>query len=204
MMIILGLTGSIGMGKTTASTEFRRIGIPVHSSDEAVHQMMSAGGEAVSILSEMFPAAIKKYGIDRNLVAQEAFSNFKVLNKIEAILHPLVGIREKKFLNDCARRGSKIVVLDVPLLFETGGEKRCDGVITVSAPKYVQRQRVIKRPGMTVDRLHSILSRQITDKEKIRRSQFVILTGLGRHFSLIQIQKIVKITKRWQGKHWPI
>mgnify|MGYP001174312429 CR=1 FL=1 len=203
-MIILGLTGSIGMGKTTASDNFRRLGLPVHSSDEAVHQMMSRDGEAFTIMSDMFPAAARKFGIDRKVIAQEAFSNRKILNKIEKVLHPLVIRREKLFLNHCARRRNKMVVLDVPLLFETGGENRCDGVITVSAPSYVQRQRVINRPSMTHDRLQYILARQVSDKEKKRRSDFVILTGLGKRFSFIQVQKIVSVTKRWQGKHWPM
>jgi dephospho-CoA kinase len=203
-MIILGLTGSIGMGKTTASDNFSKIGIPVHDADQAVHEMMSEGGEAVVIMSEMFPASIRDGSIDRKVIAEEVFSNGKALNKIEKTLHPLVRLREKKFLGDCARQGKKVVILDVPLLFETGGEKRCDGVITVSAPKYIQRQRVFNRPGMTPERLKAILSRQISDFEKRKRSDFIILTGLGRYFSLIQAQKIVRITKNWKGQHWPM
>ncbi len=203
-MIILGLTGSIGMGKTTASDNFSKIGIPVHDADQAVHEMMSEGGEAVVIMSEMFPASIRDGSIDRKVIAEEVFSNSKALNNIEKTLHPLVRLREKKFLGDCARQGKKVVILDVPLLFETGGEKRCDGVITVSAPKYIQRQRVFNRPGMTPERLKVILSRQISDFEKRKRSDFIILTGLGRYFSLIQAQKIVRITKNWKGQHWPM
>ena len=122
MMIVLGLTGSIGMGKTTASNNFRRIGIPVHDADKAVRQMMSEGGEAVNSMSEMFPAAVRKGSIDRQLIAQEVFSNSKALDKIEKVLHPLVRLREQKFIANYARKGNKVIILDVPLLFETGGE----------------------------------------------------------------------------------
>lgn len=199
-MIILGLTGSIGMGKTTASDNFRRSGVPVHDADLAVHQMMSEGGEAVTSMSEMFPAAVRKGGIDRKVIAQEVFSNSKALDKIEKVLHPLVRLREQKFIANNTRIGNKIVVLDVPLLFETGGEKRCDRIITVSSPKYVQYQRVINRPGMTLEKLNSILSRQMPDVEKRKLSDFVVLTGLGKHFSLIQIKRIIRITKKWKGQ----
>jgi dephospho-CoA kinase len=202
-LIILGLTGSIGMGKTTTSDNFRKIGIPIHDADQAVHEMMSEGGEALAFISETFPASVRNGSIDRKVIAKEVFSDKKVLNKIEKFLHPLVRLREKAFLGRCARQGKKIVVLDIPLLFETGGEKRCDGVITVSAPKYIQFQRVMCRPDMTPERFKTILSRQVSDTEKRKRSDFVILTGLGRHFSLIQTKMIVKITKKWKGRNWP-
>jgi len=202
-MIILGLTGSIGMGKTTASDSFRRFGIPVHNADWAAHDMMRKGGEAVRSMAAMFPAAICKGGVDRQIIAQEVFADAKALDRVEKILHPLVRLRERRFLNHCARQCRSMVVLDVPLLFETNGERRCDGVITVSAPKIVQRQRVMGRPGMSLERFHAILARQLSDEEKRKRSDFIVLTGIGRHFSFLQIQKIVRLTKRWKGKHWP-
>jgi dephospho-CoA kinase len=203
-MIILGLTGSIGMGKSVAADNFRRLGIAVHDADQAVHDMMDEDGEATGIIGEMFPAAVRRGAIDRQRIAQEVFNDAKALARIEKVLHPLVRRREKMFLRQSARLGRGIVILDVPLLFETGGEKRCDGVIAVSAPSFVQRQRVLGRPGMTPERLKSILARQVPDAEKRKRSDFVVLTGLGRDFSLLQIRKIVRVTHQWQGKHWPL
>ena len=202
-MIILGLTGSIGMGKTAAANSFRRLGIPVHDADREVHGLMAQGGEAVGIIGEMFPAAVHRGIVDRQLIAAEVFTDAKALARIEKVLHPLVRRREKKFLGRSAREGRSMVILDVPLLFETGGEERCDGIITVSAPLFVQRQRVLHRPGMTSKRLDSILARQMPDAEKRKRSDFVVLTGLGHDYSLLQIQKIVGLTSCWQGKHWP-
>lgn len=203
-MIILGLTGSIGMGKTMASDGFKRFGIPVHNADRAVHAMMCEGGEAVRAMAALFPAAVRRGNVDRQMIAQEVFADAKALNRIEGVLHPLVRLRERKFLSQCARQGRGMVVLDVPLLFETKGEERCDGIITVSAPAFVQHQRVLQRPGMTLARFQSILTRQVPDAEKRKRSDFIVLTGLSRHFSLIQIQKIVRLTKQWKGKHWPL
>lgn len=203
-MIILGLTGSIGMGKSSAANNFRRLGVPVHDADQAVHAMMAEGGEAAEIIGEMFPAAVKKGVVDRQTIAAEVFTDAKALARIEKVLHPLVRRREKTFLGRCARQGRSMVLLDVPLLFETGGEDRCDGVITVSAPPFVQRQRVLRRHGMTPKRLESILARQVPDAEKRKRSDFVVLTGLSHYYSLLQIQKIVRLTSHWQGKHWPL
>ena len=202
-MIILGLTGSIGMGKSTATVNLRRLGVPVHDADRAVHIMMAKNGEAAEAIKEMFPAAVHKGIIDRRAIADEVFADAGALSRIEKVLHPLVRQRERRFLNRCARQGRTLVVLDVPLLFETGGEKRCDGVITVSAPPFVQRQRVLRRPGMTPENLKSILARQMPDMEKRKRSDFVVFTGLGHDYSLRQIQKIVRLTSHWRGNHWP-
>ena len=203
MMVIIGLTGSIGMGKTNAANNFKQFGIPVHNADRVVHEMMCKGGEALRPISELFPAAFKGGIIDRKIIAQEVFADMKALKSIESILHPLVLMRERRFLSHCARQRRGVVVLDIPLLFETRGEERCDKVITVSAPEFVQRQRVISRPGMTYERFKSILARQMSDEEKRYRSDFVVLTGLGRNSSLLQIRKIVGLTKKWTGKHWP-
>ncbi|NQV85357.1 MAG: dephospho-CoA kinase [Rhodospirillales bacterium] len=202
-MIILGLTGSIGMGKSTAAANFRCLGIPVHDADRTVHSLMARGGEAVGILQKMFPAAVHKGVVDRGAIATEVFADADALARIEAALHPLVRQRERVFLSQCARQGRALVVLDVPLLFETGGEGRCDAVVTVSAPAFVQRQRVLRRPGMTPERLETILARQTPDGEKQKRSDFVVYSGLGRHYSLRQIQKIVRLTRNWQGRRWP-
>ena len=202
-MIVLGLTGSIGMGKSTIAGNFKRLGIPIHDADETVHGLLKPNGEAFLPIKEMFPEAVKKGAIDRDIIAAKVFGDEDSLTRIEQILHPLVQVRERKFLGWCAREGKRQVVLDIPLLFETGSENRCDVVITVSAPAFVQEPRVLNRRGMTRQRMASILARQMPDAEKRRRSDFVVLTGLGRDFSLHQIQNIVRLTHHWRGKNWP-
>ncbi|MFQ5765669.1 MAG: dephospho-CoA kinase, partial [Rhodospirillales bacterium] len=131
-MVILGLTGSIGMGKSTAAANFRRAGVPIHDADATVHALLAEGGEAVDAINALFPGVVVNGAVDRERVAVEVFSNAAALKRIESILHPMVRERERKFLGQAARQGRRLVVLDVPLLFETGGEKRCDGVVTVS------------------------------------------------------------------------
>ncbi len=202
-MIILGLTGSIGMGKSTVSGNFRRLGLPIHDADEVVHDLLGPNGEAFEPIKKMFPEAIRKGVIDRDIIAGRVFGDEDSLNRIERVLHPLVRVREKKFLERCAREKRRQVVLDIPLLFETGGEDRCDAVITVSAPAFVQEPRVLGRRGMTRDRMASVLARQMPDAEKRRRADFVVLTGLGRDFSLLQIQNIVRLTRNWRAVNWP-
>ena len=203
-MLILGLTGSIGMGKSVAADNFRRAGLPVHDADITVHHLTKAGGKAVDPIAKVFPEAVNNGVIDREVLAKRVFGDPEGLNRLEEILHPMVRRRELQFLERQARQGCRQVVLDIPLLFETGGEDRCDAVITVSAPKFLQERRVLRRPGMTRERLDSILARQIPDAEKRRRSDFVVLTGLGRDFSLLQIVNIVRITRHWPGKNWPV
>ena len=202
-MMILGLTGSIGMGKSAAADNFRRLGVPVHDADKAIHELLAKNGEAAPRIKDLFPDAVKKGILDRELIAKKVFGDAQALARIEEILHPMVRRREQTFLGRAARRGRPLVVLDIPLLFETGGEVRCDAVVTVSAPKFIQQQRVLKRQGMTRERFESILERQMPDAEKRRRADFVVLTGLGRDFSLRQILKLVRITSRWRGTKWP-
>src|SRR3989338_8364039 len=158
-MVILGLTGSIGMGKSTAAAAFRMLGVPVHDADGTVHRLLAKGGRAVGEIAKIFPGALKSGAIDRARVAEAVFGDAAALAGIEAVLHPLVRQEETKFLAAAARRGCKLVVLDIPLLFETGGESRCDAVVAVSAPRFVQERRVMKRPGMTRERFESILAR---------------------------------------------
>ena len=202
-MLILGLTGSIGMGKTVAADNFRRTGLPVHDADNTVHELTGVGGKAVDPIAELFPEAVKKGAIDREALAKRVFGDPEGLARLEEILHPMVHHREQQFLEHRARQGCRQVVLDIPLLFETGGEDRCDAVITVSAPRFLQERRVLRRSGMTRERLDSILARQIPDAEKRRRSDFIVLTSLGRDFSLLQILNIVRITRHWRGRNWP-
>lgn len=201
-MVILGLTGSIGMGKTAAAEHFRRLGVPVHDADRVVHRLLAEGGGAVGAVGGLFPGAVKNGAVDREAVAKAVFGDDEALARIEAVLHPLVRLAERKFLERCARDRRPLVVLNVPLLFETGGEERCDAVVTVSAPVFIQAGRVLRRSGMTPERLAAILERQMPDAEKRRRSDFVVLTGLGRDFALRQVGNIFNITRQWKGTKW--
>jgi dephospho-CoA kinase len=202
-MVILGLTGSIGMGKSNAADNFRRLGVPVHDADNVVHGLLAEGGEAVGRIAELFPHAVNGGAVDRAIMAGEVFEDPAALERLEAVIHPLVKQNEIAFLGATARHGCRLVVLDIPLLFETGAETRCDAVVVVSCPRFIQEKRVLKRPGMTRERFESILALQMPDAEKRRRADFVVLTGLGRAFSLNQIRNIVTIASTWRGTKWP-
>ncbi|GAB6052455.1 dephospho-CoA kinase [Magnetospira thiophila] len=190
-MIVLGLTGSIGMGKSTAAADFRRLGVPVHDADAVVHGLLGPGGAALAELSKLFPEVVGPQGVDRQALGARVFHESTALKKLEGVLHPLVRIEERRFLRQQACRRAPLVVLDIPLLFETGGETRCDAVAVVSAPPWVQARRVLARPGMTRAKFRAILARQMADREKRRRADYVIPTGLGRRYSLRHIQGII-------------
>lgn len=192
-MIVLGLTGSIGMGKTAAARAFKRLGVPVHDSDATVHRLMKKGGAAVGKIAAAFPDVIVKDAVDRPALGKIVFGNPDELKVLEGILHPMVRDRERKFLDRMMRERKPLVVLDIPLLFETGGEARCDYVAVVSAPERIQRARVLARPGMTEARLSSVLKHQMSDKLKREKADFVIQSGLGHLHSLRQIQQIVRL-----------
>lgn len=202
-MLILGLTGSIGMGKTTAANDFRRLGVTVHDADAAVHDLMGPGGAAVAAVARAFPGVENGGAIDREALGGRVFGKPDELARLEAILHPRVGAHKAAFLKIQSRRGARIVVLDVPLLFEIGGEQYCDAVVTVSAPPFVQAARVLARPGMTRERLAQVLARQTPDVEKRQRSDFVVPTGLGRLESLRTIRTILTEVSTWPARHWP-
>ena len=202
-MVILGLTGSIGMGKSTAARVFRDLGVPVHDADRTVHGLLAAGGAAVVDVAAAFSGVAEDGAVDRRALGRQVFDDAAALARLEAILHPMVRRDTEKFLRVAAGRGAPLVVLDVPLLLETGGDRNCDGIVVVSAPAAVQRQRVLRRPGMTTAMLASILARQMPDVEKRRRADFVVATGLGYRFSLLSITEIVKVTATWRGTRWP-
>ncbi len=191
-MVILGLTGCIAMGKSAAADMFRRLGVPVHDADEAVHRMLAQGGAGVAAVEAAFPGAWRNGAIDHEAVAKRVFDDGAALRRLESILHPLVEIDQRRFLNTAARRGETLVVLDVPLLFETGGDEMCDAVAVVSAPPRVQTERLLKRPGMTHDRIDAVRRLQLSDGEKKRRADYVIPTGLGRNFAMRKIKEIVE------------
>ena len=202
-MIILGLTGSIGMGKTTAANNFKSFGIPVHDSDAAIHELCGPRGAAVDDISSAFPTAVSNGTVDRGRLAAIVFYDRQKLTQLEAILHPYVWAHKHKFLAYKSRGRSKLVVLDIPLLFETGGDRYCDGVVTVSAPPFIQAARVLARPGMTQEKMNAILERQMPDAEKCRRADFVLRTGLGRIESFRAVHRILEEARKWRGRHWP-
>ena len=191
-MHILGLTGSIAMGKSTAATMLRRMGVPVHDSDAAVHALTQPGGAAIPQITTAFPDLAAGNGINRQALSQRAFDDPAVLRKLEQILHPMVRAETARFLKQHRARRAKLVVLDVPLLLETGGEKRCHAVAVVSAPRMVQLERVLSRPGMSLRKLQGIEARQMPDIEKRKRADFVIPTGLGRRVAWAALQKAMR------------
>lgn len=190
-MVILGLTGSIGMGKSTAAAMFRYLGVPVHDADATNHLLMAPGGPAFDQVISAFPEVLRDGRIDRQMLGKIVFADGRALKKLESILHPLIRAAEIRFLRSQRMLGRKLVVLDIPLLYETGGEKRCDIVAVVSAPGFVQRQRVLARQGMTDEKFSAILSKQMPDMEKRKRADYVIPTGLGRAVTFQYIQGIV-------------
>jgi len=194
-MLVIGLTGSIGMGKSTAATMLRRLGLPVHDADAAVHRLTAPGGAAVEAVAEAFPGVRRDGGIDRAKLGAAVLSDTAALQRLEAILHPLVRAEARAFLAKQARLRRPLAVLDIPLLFETGGERLCDVVIVVSAPAYIQRARVLRRPGMTEERFQAILERQMPDAEKRRRADFVVKTGLNKAHALRQLSAIVRLLR---------
>lgn len=193
-MIIIGLTGSIGMGKTTVAAQFAALGCATHNSDAAVHQALSPNGEAFEEVALTFPSAWdkKKHIIKRGVLADLIFNNSDKRKELEAILHPIVQYNQSVFLRHQKKMGRDIALLDIPLLFETGAEDRVDYTVVVTAPYFIQRQRVLKRPSMSAERFSKILQTQMPDREKRERADFVIQTGLGKAHSFRQAKKILK------------
>jgi dephospho-CoA kinase len=191
-VIVLGLTGGIGMGKTTAAQMFRRMGVPVHDSDRAVHRALAQGGAAVIAVARAFPEAARAGWIDRGALGRRVFGDPAALRRLERILHPLVRRSEGRFLREMRGRRAPLVVLDIPLLFETASEKRCDAVIVVTAPPFLQRARVLARPAMNAAIFASVLARQLPDPYRRRRAHFVVPSGLGRAVTFRYLRRIVR------------
>lgn len=188
-MIILGLTGSIGMGKSTTAKMFAEAGVPVHDSDEAVHRLYR--GEAVGPVGEAFPAALVDGAIDRTILSKHVLGDPAALRRLEAIVHPLVKADSDAFLRRHREAGSPLVVLDIPLLFETGGRRRVDKVAVVTATPEIQRQRVLARPGMSEEKFAAILAKQVSDAEKRAQADFVIDTGKGMDSARSAVEAII-------------
>jgi dephospho-CoA kinase len=188
-MFILGLTGSLGMGKSTTARFFAEEGVPVHDADAVVHRLYD--GEAAAAIEAAFPGTAASGKVDRDRLAARVLGDSAALKRLEAIVHPLVQEAERRLLAEAETRGEKVAVLDIPLLFETGGEKRVDAVVVVSAPPDVQRSRVLERPGMTADKLDAILAKQMPDDEKRRRADFVVDTSRGFEAARADVRAIL-------------
>lgn len=194
-VFVIGLTGSIGMGKSTASAMLRRKGLPIFDADATVHQLMGVGGSAVAAVEEAFPGVVKNGAVDRPELGKRVFGDSAKLKQLERILHPRVGQAERAFLASVARQRLPMAVRDVPLLFETGGEQRCDATIVVSAPAHIQASRVLARPGMTMERLEQIRSKQMPDAKKRQRADFVVPTGLGKRVTWDALGRVLRVLK---------
>lgn len=203
-MLLLGLTGSIAMGKSHAVRLFRAYGVPVFDADAAVHDLLGPRGGAVApVLAAFGGCGSPGTGIDRRALGARVLGDAGALRRLEAIVHPLVRRAEKRFLERQCRDRRPLVVLDVPLLFETGGHRRLDRVAVVSAHPALQRQRALRRPGMTEDRLQAILDKQLPDPQKRRRADFVIPSGFDRGASARAVAGIVRRMHRLEPRAWP-
>lgn len=204
MTFILGLTGSIAMGKSTASNAFRAFGVPVFDADGAVHELFAPGGAALGPVLDAFPrCGHGSGGIDRQALGRAVFDNPKALERLERIVHPLVRAIQRRFLASQTACRVPLAVMDIPLLYETGGDRLMDAVAVVSAPAFLQAQRVLRRPGMTRERLDAILARQMPDRLKRRRADFIIPTGLGKRVSIASIGAIIDQVSERAAEAWP-
>jgi dephospho-CoA kinase len=189
-MIVLGLTGSLGMGKSTTAKMFAAEGVPVHDADAAVHRLYE--GEAVPLIEAAFPGSTAGGKVDRDKLGQRVIGDAAAMRKLEAIVHPLVCRAEERFLAEAERQGAKVAVLDIPLLFETGGDERCDAVVVVSAPPGTQRARVLERPGMTEQKFQALAGKQMPDADKRARADFIVDSGQGYEAARQQVREILK------------
>ncbi len=190
-MMRVGLTGSIGMGKSTTAAMFAEAGIPVHDADAAVHRLYS--GKAAPLVEAAFPGTVTEGVVNREALGKAVLGNPQALKQLEAIIHPLVREEELDFISRAEAAGAPFVILDIPLLFETGGDTRVDKIIVVTAPADVQRERVLSRPGMTEEKFLSILARQMPDAEKRARADFIIDTSLGLAPARAEVARIIAL-----------
>jgi len=191
---ILCLTGSVGMGKSTAAKFFAEAGVPVHDSDAVVHALYE--GDAVPLVERAFPGATADGKVDRNKLATMVLGDDAALAKLQAIVHPLVAAARDAFLAEAQIRDAPVVVLDVPLLFETGGERHCDAVVVVSAPVDLQRQRVLGRPGMTEEKFAALLAKQTPDPEKRQRADFIVDSSQELEDARAQVRDILRLVHK--------
>lgn len=195
-MILVGLTGSIGMGKSTTAAMFADEGVPVYDADAAVHALYAPGGAAVGPIEDAFPGVTSDEGVDRAKLSARVVHDPEAMKLLESIVHPLVADSRGGFFEQARDKGADMVVLDIPLLFETGGEQAMDAVVVVSAPAEVQRDRVLGREGMDEAKLDAILARQMADVEKRARAHFVVETGRGMDHARAQVRDIIATLRR--------
>jgi dephospho-CoA kinase len=198
-MFILGLTGSIGMGKSATAKMFADEGVPVHDADAVVHKLY--GGEATPLIEAAFPGTTQGGVVDRGKLGQRVLGDKEAIARLEQIVHPLVTKARERFLTEAERSGATVAVLDVPLLLETGGDKRCDAVVVVTAPAEMQRARAFERPGMSEDKLSAILAKQMPDAEKRARADFVVDTSRGFDDARMQVREILKTVAKMPKRH---
>lgn len=201
-MLLVGLTGSIGMGKSETTKMFAQAGIPTYDADAAVHKLYEKGGDAVELIGKAFPGAVVDGAVDRARLSAQVVGSQEEIKRLEAIVHPLVGAAQMNFLMQAEAQGAEMVVLDIPLLFETGGETRVDVTIVVSAPYEVQRLRVLERPDMSEEKFAAILAKQVPDQDKRGRADFVIDTSKGLAPARAQVSEIVATLKTRKGEIW--
>lgn len=201
-MLLIGLTGSIGMGKTETAKMFARLCVPVYDADAAVHELYQKGGAAVAPIKEAFPGVVVDGSVDRAKLSERVIGDLEEIKRLEAIVHPLVGQAQIDFLLACESQDADMVVLDIPLLFETGGEGRVDVTVVVSAPFEVQRDRVLARPGMTEKKFEAILEKQVPDTEKRAKADYVVDTSKGLDHAFEQVMKVVQDLKGRKGTIW--
>lgn len=199
-MLLIGLTGSIGMGKSETAKMFARLGVPVYDADAAVHALYAKGGAAVAPIAEAFPAAVIDGAVDRQELSRAVLGLPEQMKKLEAIVHPLVGRAQIDFLKAAKAGGHEAVLLDIPLLYETGGETRVDVVVVVSAPYHIQQSRVLARPGMDMAKFAAIHAKQVHDDEKRRRADFVVETDKGLDHAFEQVKSVLAALKGREGK----
>jgi dephospho-CoA kinase len=189
-VVVIGLTGSIGMGKSTTARFFAEAGVPVHDADAAVHRLYA--GEAVPLVEAVFPGVTTAEAIDRDKLAKRVLGDPEALKRLEGIIHPLVRREEERFLDDARRAGAAVAVLDIPLLFETGADRRVDAIVVVTAPFDMQRARALSRAGMTEEKFQGLLAKQVPDADKRRRADFVVDTSRGFDFARQQVHAILR------------
>jgi len=195
-MIILGLTGSIGMGKSATANLFREEGVPVYDADAAVHALYAEGGAAVAPIEEAFPGVVEGGSVDRTRLRTRVLDNPAAMKLLEGIVHPLAGAAQVEFRQMAKGQGAEFAVLDIPLLFETGGDRSCNYTLVVTAPAHIQRERVLSRPGVTAETFEAILARQLPDAEKRARADFILSTAHGFDFARDQVRAIVALMIR--------
>ena len=191
-MITVGLTGSIAMGKSETAKMFKALDVPVFDADEAVHALYAKNGDAVAPVGERFPAAIIDGAVDRTRLAKLVLNDKQALMELEALVHPLVQKTRQEFMDAARQAGEPLVVLDIPLLFETNGQQDVDKIVVVSAPDHIQRERALERPGMTVEKFEAILSKQVPDREKRAQADFVVDSSKGLAAANRQVVDIVQ------------